>query len=176
MLTDEQGMRALSIRQPYAELILRGIKTADLRSRPTRVVGERFLIYVCKARATTAAAAAAGAVVWSADLRAGSPPDFDELSRVAWMIELAEQVRMIEPGTVLPTGVILRQAQDRQRRHRRRLPRRRPPLPLAPDRRRASEDAPQADEPSAAGVVSAVLRHERYETRSVFRRPSLLPL
>jgi predicted transcriptional regulator len=29
-------MRALSIRQPYAELILRGIKTVELRSRSTR--------------------------------------------------------------------------------------------------------------------------------------------
>jgi predicted transcriptional regulator len=35
-------MRALSIRQPYAELILRGIKTVELRSRSTRIVGERF--------------------------------------------------------------------------------------------------------------------------------------
>ena len=93
-IADETAMRALSIRQPYAELILRGIKTAELRSRPTRVVGERFLIYACKARPP-----AAGAGVWSADLRAGSPP--------GWMIELAEQVRMIEPGAVLPTGVIV---------------------------------------------------------------------
>jgi hypothetical protein len=54
-------MRALSIRQPYAELIpsassgqaLRGIKTdfgelsraVELRSRSTRIVGERFYIY-----------------------------------------------------------------------------------------------------------------------------------
>ena len=38
-------MRALSIRQPYAELILRGIKTAELRSMSTTIVGERFLIY-----------------------------------------------------------------------------------------------------------------------------------
>ena len=30
-------MRALSIRQPYAELILRGIKTIEYRSRPTRI-------------------------------------------------------------------------------------------------------------------------------------------
>ena len=43
-------MRALSIRQPYAELILRGIKTAELRS--TTIVGERFYIYACKAKAT----------------------------------------------------------------------------------------------------------------------------
>jgi hypothetical protein len=34
-------MRALSIRQPYAELILRGIKTAELRSMSTTIVGER---------------------------------------------------------------------------------------------------------------------------------------
>src|SRR5258708_7490055 len=34
-------MRALSIRQPCAELILRGIKTAELRSMSTKIVGER---------------------------------------------------------------------------------------------------------------------------------------
>ena len=34
-------MRALSIRQPYAELILRGIKTPEYRSRPTRIIGQR---------------------------------------------------------------------------------------------------------------------------------------
>jgi predicted transcriptional regulator len=33
-------MRALSIRQPYAEMILRGIKTIEYRS--TRIIGERF--------------------------------------------------------------------------------------------------------------------------------------
>jgi hypothetical protein len=37
-------MRALSIRQPFAELILRGIKTAEYRTRPTGIVGERFQI------------------------------------------------------------------------------------------------------------------------------------
>jgi hypothetical protein len=45
-------MRALSIRQPYAELILRGtcgehtcgeqIKPIEFRSRPTKIIGERF--------------------------------------------------------------------------------------------------------------------------------------
>jgi hypothetical protein len=30
------GMRALSIRQPFAELILRGIKTVEYRTRPHR--------------------------------------------------------------------------------------------------------------------------------------------
>ena len=76
-------MRALSIRQPYAELILRGIKTAELRSMSTTIVGERFFIYACKAKATPPVP------IWSDDLRVGTPP--------AWMIELAEQVKLIEP-------------------------------------------------------------------------------
>jgi predicted transcriptional regulator len=41
-------MRALSIRQPFAELILRGIKTIEYRTRPTRIIGERFYIYASK--------------------------------------------------------------------------------------------------------------------------------
>src|SRR5437016_5833420 len=41
-------MLALSIRQPFAELILRGIKTVELRTRPTRIIGERFHIYATK--------------------------------------------------------------------------------------------------------------------------------
>ena len=41
-------MRALSIRQPYAELILRGIKKIEYRSRRTRIIGERFYIYASK--------------------------------------------------------------------------------------------------------------------------------
>jgi hypothetical protein len=36
--------------------------------------------------------------IWSDDLRIGTPP--------AWMMELPEQVKMIAPGAVLPTGVI----------------------------------------------------------------------
>ena len=38
-------LRALSIRQPYAELILRGIKTTEYRSMLTTIIGERFAIY-----------------------------------------------------------------------------------------------------------------------------------
>jgi predicted transcriptional regulator len=38
-------MRALSIRQPYAELILRRIKKIEYRTRPTSIIGERFYIY-----------------------------------------------------------------------------------------------------------------------------------
>jgi predicted transcriptional regulator len=41
-------MQAISIRQPYAELILRGIKPIEFRSRPTRIIGERFYIYASK--------------------------------------------------------------------------------------------------------------------------------
>jgi predicted transcriptional regulator len=41
-------MLALSIRQPYAELILRGIKTVEYRTRPTRIIGQRFLIYASR--------------------------------------------------------------------------------------------------------------------------------
>lgn len=41
-------MLALSIRQPYAELILRGVKTIEYRSRPTRKVGQRFAIYASR--------------------------------------------------------------------------------------------------------------------------------
>ena len=41
-------MRALSIRQPYAELILRGIKKIEYRSRRTRIIGERFYIYASR--------------------------------------------------------------------------------------------------------------------------------
>src|SRR5829696_3720092 len=92
-------MRALSIRQPYAELILRGIKTAELRSRATRIVGERFYIYACKRKASVASGQWP---VKRADniVVPGEPPP-------AWMIELAEQVKMIDPGALLPTGVIV---------------------------------------------------------------------
>ncbi len=44
-------MRALSIRQPYAEEILRGIKKVEYRNRPTRVLGQRFYIYAASSRA-----------------------------------------------------------------------------------------------------------------------------
>ena len=88
-------MRALSIRQPYAELILRGIKTAELRSMSTTIVGERFFIYACKAKAKQP--------IWSDDLRVGTPP--------AWMIELAEQAgilhELLGADADLPTGVIV---------------------------------------------------------------------
>ena len=56
-------VRALSIRQPFAELILRGIKTVELRSRPTNVVGERFYIYAAKTKLGVARGSVAAGVV-----------------------------------------------------------------------------------------------------------------
>jgi hypothetical protein len=104
------SMRALSIRQPYAELILRGIKTVEYRSRSTRIIGERFHIYASLKRAAVGALRQAqdralrqaqDRDIWSRDLAMPS----DALPR--WMIELAEQVGMIEAGALLPTGVIV---------------------------------------------------------------------
>jgi hypothetical protein len=97
-------------------LILRGIKTVELRSRSTNIVGERFYIYACKARAR-ALPPPPIVPVWSDDLRVAAPPP------PAWMIELAEQVRMIEPGTLplLPTGVIVGSA-SRQKSQKSRFP------------------------------------------------------
>jgi hypothetical protein len=43
------NLRALSIRQPWAELILRGIKTIEVRSRPTKIRG-RVQIYASLGR------------------------------------------------------------------------------------------------------------------------------
>jgi len=93
-------MRALSIRQPFAELILRGIKTAELRSKPTSIIGERFYIYASKK--PSAFSFLLSAKPWSTDLRIATPP--------AWLMELAEQVKLIEPEMLagaLPSGVIV---------------------------------------------------------------------
>jgi hypothetical protein len=100
-------MRALSIRQPYAELILRGMKVVEYRSRPTRIIGERFHLYAAgkwpgakrRAGAGAAGKGGTGGKAWSLDLAeagAGIPP---------WMAELANGLRLF-PGD-LPTGVIV---------------------------------------------------------------------
>src|SRR3954468_18261555 len=90
-------MRPLSIRQPFAELILRGVKTVEYRSRATRIVGERFLVYASKSPARGARGR-----IWSGDLSMPAPADVPE-----WMLELARQVAMIPPDLELPTGVIV---------------------------------------------------------------------
>jgi hypothetical protein len=99
-------MRALSIRQPYAELILRGVKTVEYRSRPTRIIGDEFYIYAARGRGQSSEARGEGADatarrIWSDDLavtdRAGgdAPP--------AWMLELAGLLILGR----LPTGVLV---------------------------------------------------------------------
>ena len=88
-------MRALSIRQPYAELILRGIKTAELRTFATSIVGERFYIY----RASVLRPCywyLSGTRAWGRRARGQRVSD----EQPAWMIELAEQVKMTN-GAVL---------------------------------------------------------------------------
>lgn len=92
-------MRALSIRQPFAELILRGVKTVEYRSRRTHILGERFWIYASRGKIKREGAKGEG--IWSVDLSVPGEP------LPGWMLELAQQVRLIEPGTLLPTGVIV---------------------------------------------------------------------
>ena len=116
---DSRGMLALSIRQPYAELILRGIKTAEFRSRPTRVVGERFYLYAARGPAGGRAARPAGRTNPT-----GHDPDdatgrratgkriiSDNLTAAlapAWMADLAAAIRLFGPdGGELPRGVIV---------------------------------------------------------------------
>lgn len=41
-------MLAPSIHQPYAELILRTVKTVEYRSRPTRVIVRRFVVHAAR--------------------------------------------------------------------------------------------------------------------------------
>jgi len=92
-------MLALSIRQPYAELILRGIKTVEYRSKPTRMVGRRFYIYASKG---TGNSGQGTGKAWSKDLAMAEPGGLPE-----WMVELAEQIKLIPPGLELPRGVIV---------------------------------------------------------------------
>ena len=86
-------MRALSIRQPFAELILRGIKTVEYRSRPTRIIGQRFHIYASLAPAGQIRQARG----WSTDLAMPGqlPP---------WMIELAEETKRGHPELTRLSG------------------------------------------------------------------------
>ncbi len=90
-------MLALSIRQPFAELILRGIKTVEYRTQPTRIIGQRFHIYASKKELPVDSRQL---TVWSKDLAMA-----DDLPE--WMVELAQQIKLIPPGLVLPRGVIV---------------------------------------------------------------------
>jgi len=94
-------MLALSIRQPWAELILRGVKTVEYRRAPTRIIGRRFHIYAAGAWPATPAHRREldeATRIWSRDLAMpgeGPPPWMHRM-----MAELFEQ-------RDLPTGVIV---------------------------------------------------------------------
>ena len=101
-------MRALSIRQPYAELILRGLKTIEFRTRSTKIIGERFYIYAAKTWATSDRTTAADGKpkIWSTDLAV--PGQKKNPSPPPWMLTLADHLILRGPdGGDLPTGVIV---------------------------------------------------------------------
>jgi predicted transcriptional regulator len=118
-------MRALSIRQPYAELILRGLKPIEFRSRPTKIIGERFYIYASKKPAAGSGQMAevreqrseiTGQKSDDANLASSSlasdvrPLTSDNLSSgvpPTWMLDVAEALRLWGPDVELPTGVIV---------------------------------------------------------------------
>ena len=109
-------MLALSIRQPFAELIpsaSSGRLCAGSRRSPAWLnlaqppdAGHRAAVFQLREQdgREEGPSTGQGGPVWSRALAMPTPreglPDFGELSRVAWMIELAEQVGMIEPGAL----------------------------------------------------------------------------
>ncbi len=80
-------------------MILRGIKTVEYRTQPTRIIVERFHIYASKRKLPVVGGQRSVKVADNIVVPTEKLP--------AWMIELAEQVGMIEPGALLPTGVIV---------------------------------------------------------------------
>lgn len=95
-------MLALSVRQPFAELILRGIKTIEYRSRPTRLLGQRFALYASRGGGDWRKRSDGGsAKAWSLDLAMPSVIDV----RLPWLAEWAEALRLFDQP--LPTGVIV---------------------------------------------------------------------
>ncbi len=115
-------MRALSIRQPYAELILRGLKTIEYRSRPTRIIGERFYIYAAgktwrppppespepEPEPSAVSDQRAGRrKVWSRDLAMPGKGPAEPAPPPGWMLELARLLILCKPGEELPAGVIV---------------------------------------------------------------------
>jgi hypothetical protein len=100
----DSQMLALSVRQPFAELILRGIKTVEYRARPTRIIGERFHLYAPRKTLSVVGGR------WSVRIAENIVVPTEKLPE--WIIELAEQVGMIEPEllqdrALLPRGVIV---------------------------------------------------------------------
>jgi predicted transcriptional regulator len=67
------NLRALSVRQPWAELILRGIKTIEVRSRLTKIRG-CVQIYASRGRLSIISRIKAGMVAsFNADRTSNTP-------------------------------------------------------------------------------------------------------
>ena len=122
-----EHMRALSIRQPYAELILRGtcgrhtcgeqIKPIEFRSRPTKIIGERFYIYASQAwasgklflegcRVPSVVSGELSVVKKGCESNPWSDGDLAKCRPAGpepWMLELAKMLILKD----LPTGVIV---------------------------------------------------------------------
>ena len=101
--------RALSIRQPWAELILRGKKEIEVRSRPTNIRGPMYLYASLTRGADDAKCRASTGCTWKEldrgklvgiieitdcrELRetdgraAGFPIDFDPTGSFAWLVK-----------------------------------------------------------------------------------------
>jgi hypothetical protein len=92
-------MLALSVRQPFAELILRGIKTIEYRSRPTKILGERFHIYASGKKWSVAG------TQWPVKAADNIVVPNEKLPE--WMLELAAHIKLIPADLELPTGVIV---------------------------------------------------------------------
>src|SRR3954454_1684446 len=83
------------------------MKTAELRTRGTRIIGQRFWIYASKKKLPVVSGRfdVAHGGQWSVKTADNIVAPNEPLPE--WMIELAEQVRMIEPGAILPPWVIV---------------------------------------------------------------------
>ena len=139
----DPDLLALGIRQPWAELILRGVKTIEIRAVPTNVRGPVYLYSGRKPAETSAAGAAArahglrletlprGMLVGTVEIHsvsAASPGDAAEacvgtgdlVGRFSW--RLRDPFRLPEPLAIrfLPYGIwfypFKRRAVNRRRR------------------------------------------------------------
>jgi len=119
---------ALGIKQPWAELILQGVKTLEIRSQATRVRGPIYL-YTSQKLATEPFATDAvsryqlapddmtkGMIVGSVnivDCRPTTPDDAQDaclppellVDRYAWVLDLPERLLLPQPVRFLPYGV-----------------------------------------------------------------------
>ncbi len=124
----DKTLIALAVQQPWAELILRGVKTLEVRSQPTRVRGTIYL-YASQRISTLQAAGEIthrygleleslpqGVLVGTVDIvgcrpctsddvhAAGVPSDL-LIRRQAWILDRAERLPSPLPVQFLPYGV-----------------------------------------------------------------------